>query len=109
MTLTGILEFLDVIQDEELSQFSKNPKAGAEGGTVVQQGDYEEYEKVDTLLSQYLSGKCLMPERTVRNVIFDKEKCLILKHAGIHYLKNGWIAGIFEGDCRTNEYYGWRI
>ncbi|MFA9376537.1 MAG: hypothetical protein ACERKZ_07265 [Lachnotalea sp.] len=37
------------------------PKAGVEGGTVVYQGDYEEYKKVDTLLSQYLSGKQSMP------------------------------------------------
>lgn len=64
------------------------PKAGAEGGTVVYQGNYEEYEKVDTLLSQYLSGRCLMPERTDRKVVFDKENCLILEHARIHYLKD---------------------
>lgn len=64
------------------------PKAGVEGGTVVYQGDYEEYEKVDTLLSQYLSGKCLMPERTVRKHAFGKEDCLILEHANTHYLKD---------------------
>lgn len=195
MTLTGLLEFLDVIQDEELSQFSKNvvknirqklkhllqfrlghltlyremsslsggevqriflhlhlesglesliyvfdepmaglhpsekrnmikgikelrdigntvivvehdkemicqadhvieigPKAGVEGGTVVYQGDYEEYKKAETLLSQYFCGKCLMPERTVRKLIFDKEDCLTLEHAGTHYLKDLTVA-----------------
>jgi excinuclease ABC A subunit len=64
------------------------PKAGVEGGTVVYQGDYEEYKKAETLLSHYLSGKCLMPERTVRKRIFDKEDCLTLEHASTHYLKD---------------------
>jgi len=64
------------------------PKAGVEGGTVVYQGDYEEYEKADTLLSQYLSGKRLMPERTVRKHTFDKKDCLTLEHAYTHYLKD---------------------
>lgn len=68
------------------------PKAGVEGGTVVYQGNYEEYEKADTLLSQYLSGKCLMPERTVRKHIFDKEDCLTLEHANTHYLKDLTVA-----------------
>ena len=68
------------------------PKAGVEGGTVVYQGDYEEYEKADTLLSQFFYGKRLMPERTVRNHIFDKEDCLILKHANTHYLKDLTVA-----------------
>lgn len=68
------------------------PKAGVEGGTVVYQGDYEEYKKADTLLSQYLSGKCLMPERTVRKRSFDKEDCLTLEHAGTHYLKDLTVA-----------------
>lgn len=64
------------------------PKAGVEGGTVVYQGDYEEYEKEDTLISQYLSGKFLMPERTVRRYTFIKKDCLTLEHANIHYLKD---------------------
>ncbi len=64
------------------------PKAGVEGGTVVYQGDYEGYEKVDTLLSQYLSGKRLMPERTVRKKTFVKKDCLTLEHAHTHYLKD---------------------
>lgn len=68
------------------------PKAGVEGGTVVYQGDYEEYKKADTLLSQYLSGKCLMPERTVRKRCFDEEDCLTLEHAGTHYLKDLTVA-----------------
>jgi excinuclease ABC A subunit len=68
------------------------PKAGVEGGTVVYQGDYEEYKKADTLLSQYLSGKCLMPERTVRKRIFDNKDCLTLEHAGTHYLKDLTVA-----------------
>ena len=67
------------------------PKAGAEGGTVVFQGNYEEYEKADTLLSLYLSGKCLMPERTVRKHIFN-EDCLTLEHANTHYLKDLTVA-----------------
>lgn len=68
------------------------PKAGIEGGRVVYQGDYEGYENVDTMLSQYLSGKCLMPERTVRKHAFDKEDCLILEHANTHYLKDLTVA-----------------
>ncbi len=64
------------------------PKAGLEGGMVVFQGNYEEYKKAETLLSQYLSGKCLMPERIVRKHIFDKEDYLTLKHANTHYLKD---------------------
>lgn len=65
------------------------PKAGTDGGTVVYQGDYEGYEKTDTLLSQYFSGKCLM---TVRKHIFDKEDCLTLKHVNIHNLKDLTVA-----------------
>ena len=64
------------------------PKAGVEGGTVVYQGDYEGYVKADTLLSQYLLGICTMPEREGRKDTFDKEDCLILKHANTHYLKD---------------------
>ncbi len=64
------------------------PKAGIEGGIVVYQGDYLEYTKGDTLLSQFLSGKLLMPERTVRKRTFTKNDCLILEHAHIHYLKD---------------------
>lgn len=64
------------------------PKAGTEGGTVVYQGDYEGYVKAGTLLSQYLSGKCTMPERECRTDTSDTEDCLILKHANIHYLKD---------------------
>lgn len=68
------------------------PKAGVEGGTVVYQGDYEGYVKADTLLSQYLSGKCTMSEREGRTDTFDKEDCLILKHANTHYLKDFTVA-----------------
>jgi len=64
------------------------PKAGVEGGMVVYQGEYEEYEKSDTPLSQYLCGKRLMPERTVRKHVFDKKDCLTLEHANTHYLKD---------------------
>lgn len=64
------------------------PKAGTEGGNVVYQGDYEDYEKADTLLSQYLFGKRLMPERTIRKHTFAKKDCLILEHANTHYLKD---------------------
>lgn len=64
------------------------PKAGVEGGTVVYQGNYEAYKKADTLLSQYLSGERLMPERAIRKHIFDREDCLTLEHASTHYLKD---------------------
>lgn len=64
------------------------PKAGIEGGRVVYQGDYEGYEKADTLLSQYLSGKCSMPKRKIRKHSFNQEDCLILKHVGTHNLKD---------------------
>ncbi len=63
------------------------PKAGVEGGTVVYQGNYENYKKGNTLLSQYLSNQCLMPERTKRKNI-AKEDCLTLEHASTHYLKD---------------------
>lgn len=64
------------------------PKAGIEGGRVVYQGDYEGYVKADTLLSQYLSSKCTMPERKARKHNFEQEDCLILKHVDTHYLKD---------------------
>lgn len=68
------------------------PKAGVEGGIVVYQGDYEGYKKADTLLSQYISGKCTMPKRTIIKDMFDKEDCIILKHANAHYLKDLTVA-----------------
>lgn len=64
------------------------PKAGVEGGNVVFQGDYEEYKKVNTLLSQYFSEKLLMPKRTARKNYFPKEACIVLEHANTHYLKD---------------------
>ncbi|HEX3077697.1 MAG TPA: excinuclease ABC subunit UvrA [Lachnospiraceae bacterium] len=64
------------------------PKAGVEGGIVVFQGDYEGYTKGDTLLSQYLSGKCMMPARTGRKYTFDEKDCLTLDNANTHYLKD---------------------
>lgn len=64
------------------------PKAGIEGGTVVYQGDYKGYERANTLLSQYLFGKCTMPERKGRTETIDKEDCIILKHVNTHYLKD---------------------
>ncbi len=68
------------------------PKAGIEGGMVVYQGDYEGYKKAGTLLSQYLSGKCTMPKRTVRKYTFDMEDSIILTHANAHYLKDLTVA-----------------
>ena len=68
------------------------PKAGLEGGTVVYQGNYEEYKKADTRLSRYLFGKCLMPERTVRKLVFAEKDCLTLEHADTHYLKDLTVA-----------------
>lgn len=64
------------------------PKAGVEGGKVVYQGDYKGYEKVDTLISNYLFKKNLIPERTGRKHIFDKKDCITLEHANTHYLKD---------------------
>lgn len=64
------------------------PKAGIEGGAVVYQGNYKGYEKADTLLSQYLFSKCLMPERTVRKHEFNKEDCITLENVNTHYLKD---------------------
>ncbi|RDU24906.1 excinuclease ABC subunit UvrA [Anaerosacchariphilus polymeriproducens] len=64
------------------------PKAGVEGGIVVYQGDYEKYEKADTLLSQYIFNKCLVFERKVKKHIFDKQNSLTLDHADAHYLKD---------------------
>ncbi|MBQ4523280.1 MAG: excinuclease ABC subunit UvrA [Lachnospiraceae bacterium] len=64
------------------------PKAGVEGGRVVFQGNYEEYKKADTLLSQYLSGTSTMPERKDRKQNFMKEDCLTIEHANTHYLKD---------------------
>jgi excinuclease ABC A subunit len=64
------------------------PKAGVEGGTVVYQGDYEEYKKVDTLLSKYLFSKLFMRSRRVRKHRFNKEDCITLEHASTHYLKD---------------------
>ncbi len=68
------------------------PKAGIEGGTVVYQGDYPTYEKADTLLSRYLSHNNRMLERRGRNASLDAEDCLLLKHAGVHYLKDLTVA-----------------
>lgn len=94
------------------------PKAGIEGGRVVYQGDYKGYERANTLLSQYISGKTTMteckdrtnsmldqkskvgtmlerknrmdstPEQKNSMYSFDKEDCIILKHANTHYLKD---------------------
>lgn len=64
------------------------PKAGVEGGMVVYQGDYAGYVKADTLLSQYLSGKCAMPRRKGASGTLKKEECIILEHANTHYLKD---------------------
>ncbi|MDF2511363.1 MAG: excinuclease subunit [Herbinix sp.] len=40
------------------------------------------------MLSQYLSGKRLMPERTVRKYTFDDKDSLILEHVNTHSLKD---------------------
>ncbi|WP_167956156.1 excinuclease ABC subunit UvrA [Anaerosporobacter faecicola] len=64
------------------------PGAGVEGGSVVYQGPYEEYRKADTILSQYLSGKRKMPERTSGKQKVDFSKYLTLEHANTHYLKD---------------------
>lgn len=64
------------------------PKAGIEGGRVVYQGDCQEYEKADTLLSKYLFVKGVVPERKGHKTVFEKEDCLKLIHANTHYLKD---------------------
>ena len=86
-----------VEHDKEMIQHADHiieigPKAGAEGGMVVYQGDYKGYEKADTPLSQYLFGKCTMSEQKVRMDTFDRADCLILEHANIHYLKDLTVA-----------------
>jgi len=45
------------------------PKAGVEGGSVVFQGNYEDYK------------------RTTRKTLFPKEDSIILEHVNTHYLK----------------------
>ena len=64
------------------------PKAGKEGGEIVYQGDYKGYKQVDTLLSQYLNGKCTLPKREGKIIALENKDCLILKHANTHYLKD---------------------
>ncbi|MDO5520714.1 MAG: ATP-binding cassette domain-containing protein [bacterium] len=64
------------------------PKAGREGGTVVYQGDYKGYKNKHTLISDFLSDKCAMPNRTKKKNVFKKEDCLIMEHAKVHYLKD---------------------
>jgi excinuclease ABC A subunit len=68
------------------------PKAGMEGGTVVYQGDYQGYERADTLLSRYLSHSGSIQGWKVREVSLDQEDCLVLRHAGVHYLKDLTVA-----------------
>lgn len=64
------------------------PKAGVGGGLVVYQGEYEEYKKAGTLLSQYLLSTHAIPKRYTRKNTFSKEDAIILKHANTHYLKD---------------------
>lgn len=64
------------------------PKAGREGGSVVYQGGYEDYKKVDTLLSQLIMGKALMSSRRTKTFLVNKNKFLKLEHATTHYLKD---------------------
>ena len=64
------------------------PKAGVEGGKVVFQGNYEEYRKSETLLSKYLSEQSVMPERRSQKDILNREDCLTIEHANVHYLKD---------------------
>ena len=64
------------------------PKAGVEGGSVVFQGNYEEYKTENTLLSQYFFKKLLIPKRTTRKTLFPKEDSIILEHVNTHYLKD---------------------
>ncbi len=68
------------------------PKAGIEGGSVVYQGNYEDYKKAKTLLSRYLSYESLMPGCKVGKRFIHKEDFLILEHAKTHYLKDLTVA-----------------
>ncbi len=82
-----------VEHDQEMIQQADHiieigPKAGVEGGKVVFQGDYEEYEKADTLLNQYIFMNQRIPKRTVRKLSFDQSNCLTLEHANTHCLKD---------------------
>ncbi|MBE5961283.1 MAG: excinuclease ABC subunit UvrA [Lachnospiraceae bacterium] len=64
------------------------PKTGKEGGSVVYQGDYSGYQKADTMLSHYLTGRGEMPGRTAKKQVDFRANGLIVKHANIHYLKD---------------------
>lgn len=64
------------------------PGAGKQGGYVVFQGNYEEYEKADTLLSPYFSGRRRISSGTDYRRDVRRENCITIEHADIHYLKN---------------------
>ncbi len=64
------------------------PGAGVEGGTVVYEGNYEDYKNSGTLLSHYLSEKdrTLQGKHRLHNM--DMEDYITLEHAKIHCLKD---------------------
>jgi excinuclease ABC A subunit len=67
------------------------PKAGAEGGQVIYQGDLEGLLQCDeSITGQYLSGKISMPIRAIKqNVFIDKAmRCLTIRHAKTNNLKD---------------------
>lgn len=62
------------------------PGAGRLGGTIVAQGKPQEILKTDTLTSQYLSGKKIIPYPKIRRK--GEGKCIVLKGARGNNLKN---------------------
>lgn len=64
------------------------PKAGVEGGEVVFQGSFKEYENANTLLSSYLFGQRPMFLRKSQKDTFRPEDTLIVKHANTNNLKD---------------------
>lgn len=67
------------------------PKAGASGGQVIYQGDFEGLLKCsESITGKYLSGKITMPERkTHQKISFnDKRPCLTIHNANSNNLKS---------------------
>jgi excinuclease ABC subunit A len=66
------------------------PKAGVEGGRVVYQGDLAGLLRCDeSVTGQYLSGKAVMPVRTINERVSDQTApCLTIRHARTNNLKD---------------------
>lgn len=64
------------------------PKAGCEGGEIVFQGDYQQYQKANTLLSKYLLKENKAREYPSRRLKLESSECIGISHANTHYLKD---------------------